>query len=509
MKRVILSLAIITIPFTVCLSAYSQEATEHIRKSWQHAAAKEWALAMQQAQEAVRIEPDSADAHNVLGAALANTGEFEGGIAEMRRAIKLDPNNSARYCFLAEALARSGKISEAIETYKYAIQLAPNDLDSRLLLSNAFYRLGRFDDAIAGFSEVIAMDGKSATAFKGRAFSYRSKGEFAKSISDCERLMQLSPNDHTAFACRAFCNMRLGELDAALADADRVLKGDTEDVAKSYAYMVKGHITLSRGLHAESIQYLSQAIRLDPDDPLNYVILAITQVNDGQFGRGIESLDKAITLSGEPDKLNSKLDGYGWQVYKLRGLVRMFISKANDAAIADFTQAMELNGKDAEVIALRGLAHERLGNWKTAIADYEQALAIEPNHKLGSLGLIYALVSCPHDKLRDGRRALELATLEYERTEKKDIHFLQALAAAHSEVGNYLTARQMQVDVKLQLQKTKKPAIPLRIWWSGKYDSFGFLEPKDSDTLVELYKQNKPYRSRNPRSLESAGLRVL
>jgi tetratricopeptide (TPR) repeat protein len=51
-----------------------------------------------------------------------------------------------------------------------------------------------------------------------------------------------------------------------------------------------------------------------------------------------------------------------------------------DRAIANFTQAITLNPNDAEAYNSRGTAHGAKGDHDKAIADYETALRIDPNY---------------------------------------------------------------------------------------------------------------------------------
>ena len=51
-----------------------------------------------------------------------------------------------------------------------------------------------------------------------------------------------------------------------------------------------------------------------------------------------------------------------------------------DAAIADYTQAIWLNPNDDMAYCNRGLTYNDKGDLDAAIADYEAALRINPNH---------------------------------------------------------------------------------------------------------------------------------
>ncbi len=49
-----------------------------------------------------------------------------------------------------------------------------------------------------------------------------------------------------------------------------------------------------------------------------------------------------------------------------------------EAALADFSQAIEINPQDAKTYYNRGTVYDDLGNAKQAIADYTQFLMLHP-----------------------------------------------------------------------------------------------------------------------------------
>ena len=61
------------------------------------------------------------------------------------------------------------------------------------------------------------------------------------------------------------------------------------------------------------------------------------------------------------------------------------------AALADFNQALSLNPNDADSLINRGATYRRMGDYDRALADYQEALRINPSHSdaWNSLGTLY------------------------------------------------------------------------------------------------------------------------
>jgi tetratricopeptide (TPR) repeat protein len=79
-------------------------------------------------------------------------------------------------------------------------------------------------------------------------------------------------------------------------------------------------------------------------------------------------------------------------------------------AITDFTQALQLEPKDADAYYNRGYAELVLGRYDRAIADYSQALTINPNYvnALGNRCYAYYLTKKYEEAVTDCTKAINL-----------------------------------------------------------------------------------------------------
>ena len=110
------------------------------------------------------------------------------------------------------------------------------------------------------------------------------------------------------------------------------------------------------------------------------------------------------------------------------------------------------------------------------MADYEKAYK-DLSKDSGLLNnFAWVLATSPDEKLRDGKRAVKMATEACELTEYKQAHILSTLAAAYAETGDFDNA----------------------IKWSEKSAEVGKTENADHSENykkeLETYKAHKPYR---------------
>jgi len=127
-----------------------------------------------------------------------------------------------------------------------------------------------------------------------------------------------------------------------------------------------------------------------------------------------------------------------------------------------------------------GSALRRVGRYEEALAQYWEALRLAPDLAAAQNNLAWLLATCPRASLRDGRRAVELASAAAKAHDFADPAFLDTLAAAWAEVGDFEQAREWQAKA-LALAPAAEQAIQA--------------------AHLELYRRNQPLRD-GPRSAE-------
>jgi len=86
------------------------------------------------AKRAVELLPNDNESHNTLGLALFDVGDFHAAIEEFQEAIKIDPTYAAAYNNLGHALYALGDIEESIAIYRKALTINPCFFDGHSAL---------------------------------------------------------------------------------------------------------------------------------------------------------------------------------------------------------------------------------------------------------------------------------------------------------------------------------------------------------------------------------------
>ena len=151
--------------------------------------------AIEMAQKAIAIDESLAFPHIILGylSILANR-DYEKGIAEAERAVALEPNSADAYTQLAINLSWAGRTEEAIPLFKKAIRLSPIPPARCLFNMAACYRIiGQHEDAIAIYKKILQKQPDQMLAHLGLAATLMLAGREDEARTQAAELLRIDP----------------------------------------------------------------------------------------------------------------------------------------------------------------------------------------------------------------------------------------------------------------------------------------------------------------------------
>jgi len=110
------------------------------------------------------IVPESAELHNLLGIAAAETGQLDRAIVEFREAVRLNPDSGPAHWHLGAALASQGAHVEATAYLARSVELDPGNSRAHSDLGLILALQGKFDEAADQLKQAIALDPEAAEA---------------------------------------------------------------------------------------------------------------------------------------------------------------------------------------------------------------------------------------------------------------------------------------------------------------------------------------------------------
>jgi tetratricopeptide (TPR) repeat protein len=150
--------------------------------------------AISQFQEAVKLKPDAENAHRILGNALFEKRRFDEAISQFQEALRLNPDDIAAYNDLGNSLASKGQTDEAVSQYRAAIRLKPDFAEAHHNLGTVLGRQGRLDEAIGQLQEAIRLKPDYAAAHNNLGAAFFQEGRVNEAISQFQEALRERPD---------------------------------------------------------------------------------------------------------------------------------------------------------------------------------------------------------------------------------------------------------------------------------------------------------------------------
>jgi tetratricopeptide (TPR) repeat protein len=278
------------------------------------------------------------------------------------------------------------------------------------------------ENAVFFFTKKLEQDPADLAALNHRGWAWSLRGEYLAGIKDLDEAVRRSP-DTTFYNNRARIWGMKGEHDRALTD-----------------YNI--------------------AIDLGPQFYLPHFNRGGCWLAKKDYDKAMADFDRALQL--KPNFTAA---------YRSRG--NAWLAKRNyDKAIADFNEALRLDPKFDSAYHGRGNAWRGQKDYDKALSDYNEARRLDLKNGFYIQAIAWLLATAADAKVRDGKRAVELAkeALALERSEGT---IMDTLAAAYAEAGNFAEA------VRWQERALEDPRI---------------RDDADVRRRLELYRKKQAYR---------------
>ncbi len=307
--------------------------------------------------KAVELAPNSFQGHYLLAMASLRQEKMQEGAKELERAVAIDPRNADALYNLGVVLLEQNRPDQALSRLRQARELGSKRPDIAFNLIRAELAANRTEDArheATNAAKVFGGDSEWRKAVGELFMQYKQPGDAVEHLQealrlqpgsdpvrrelaaayldagDAERALPLlvspsTPEDHYLAAGAYLLLHRLEEADR---ESDLAVKQEPNDAR----YLLqRARIDQRVGRHAESLELLSRASRIQPDWAEPYYSAGVTLYLLHRYTDARQSLDRA--LEHDPRSVRS-----------------LFLYSA--------TLANESKNQDAEEVLLRAIALE-------------------------------------------------------------------------------------------------------------------------------------------------------
>jgi len=433
-------------------------------------------------------------------------GLFEAAVPAYKNAETLLPDEYAWPYYLGRVYLSLAALDRAEEAFRRALRSRPDDAPTRIALARIQRKLRRFDDAAVELQYVLERNPDSAGALLLTAALATDRGNMEEAAKSFERLLQLQPGATALHQPLAKVYRSLGRAEEASALLERAgsvpvkeddplmrelkiqesggqldllrgveayKRGDFQAAVDAFRRViaaqpegVDGHLNLGSALvrlgqfEAATEQY-RVVLELDPNNALAYFNLGVIHARREDDAAAIRHYNEALRF--DPDYRDPR--------FNLANLLRR--TGRCSEALDHYGKLIQLDPKFAPARISNAICLTQLGRYELAKQDLEQSLAVLPADPSLTQMLVRILAASPEDRLRDGARALELATVTV--AVERTVTTLEGLAMAQAESGRFDEAVRTQTEA-LSATGTA-PAIVARL-----------------QANLERYRQGRPCR---------------
>lgn len=260
------------------------------------------------------------------------------GQADVEKAIQLDSTKANYFTLLADFNLLLGKIPEVKTNLTNALRLEPENTDALLRFGEFQLYLQDYDAVFENVNKALKINPYLAKGYFIKGMAYTEMKDTAMAISSFQTCVEQDPEYYHA-------HMQLGLLFAAKNDPI-------------------------------CINYFNNAIRVNPAKPEAYYALGFFYQEHGNYEDALLCYDNMLKVS--PKNAAALYN---------KGYINLVYLGNYDEAIEWFTQTVQVDPRYADAYYNRGYAYELKKNKAAAKQDYQNAVRVQPNHKLAAQGL--------------------------------------------------------------------------------------------------------------------------
>jgi tetratricopeptide (TPR) repeat protein len=386
--------------------------------------------------EAIRIDPTLAAAHVAVAEIQSQKKNFACALAELTEAIRIDPQQAAAYSARAKLFNQKKEPDRAIADLTEAIRINPAGF--RLFAARGLVRIERDDcaRAVSDLTEAIRLVPRDqdialssnllAQYHLSRGIAYQLQEKHEPAVADFAEAIRTSQVSEVMGAANRSPSLTEPMMIGAIFNRANACyaKGDFDRAIAHYTGVIKvcskAKLTRSPGARFRALAYVGRGRAHESNDDVDAALA-----------------DYADALRHDPEPLVAAVACIGRSGIE---------SDRNDleTALVDRERSIQLVADRWFVYLNRAQVLNKNGRYAGALADCGKACEVAPRCPWGHDYRAWIRATCPDAEFRDGRKAVEEATLACELTEWNSPTSLETLAAAAAESGEFDVAVKWQ-----------------------------------------------------------------
>ncbi len=280
------------------------------------------------------IDPQSIEALNTRGNALADRGRTDEAIATYRRALAVEPRSLATLNNLGNALRAQGNPDAAVGCYRRALDIDAHSADTHNNLGIALAELGQAVEAVAAYRRALEFNPRHVDACFNLGIALTAAGQTDEAISCYRRAAAIEPgflpayvNLGTVLSLQGKPTEAIGAYQQALAIAPGLAE----------VHYNVGCVLKDQGRLEEAVAAFGRALDIDPNDAATHNSVGTVLRGQGKLGEAVAAFERALDINADlteaRNNLGNVLSDQGRIGDAIAVYERVLAIKPNDAAV--------------------------------------------------------------------------------------------------------------------------------------------------------------------------------
>ena len=328
-------------------------------------------LSIQCGQQAVTLDPNSANAWSNLGITYYDAKQYEQAKDCHLRALAINPRLSCSLNNLGSIYKTQDHTKLAIEFYQAAISASPHFVEPLNNLGVLFLQKQEFKQAWQYLNQAIVLAPNFADAHCNLGLTLLSLEQSANALLHFEKALQLKPNYAEAYYGYAKVYLHqhhFTESECSIRKAIMLNPGQVE------FYQLLADIYHEQGHYTQALMYLDQALAMDPTLPNLYLSKGNVLMGMGEISQAEEQFLKVTTNPSLDTRVNAH--------YALVQLGKVKPDNGSLHALLSITkdlQSISPNKLEYLYFAL-GKCYDDIGEWAKAFKFFTEGCRLKRQH---------------------------------------------------------------------------------------------------------------------------------
>jgi tetratricopeptide (TPR) repeat protein len=321
--------------------------------------------AIQEFEKTLTIDPENFEAYNNLGVLYRKKGKFKQSLKAFQQALAINSESSDVHYNLGNILKSLGKNEHAIKSYRKAIHLRPDFTQAYNNLGTLYEGTGKINEAVEIYQTGLSEDKNNPTLRYNLGIAYESQGKAADAEKEYLEAVRVKPGWINGLNNLGIIYQESGKYNESLRTFQDILKIEPDN------YIANNNIAtafVKQGRTEEAKDYYKTALDKKPGYAKAAINLSQIFQKDGDYDTAQNVLAKALTDNNEEPEL---------QYSSARNLIRL---KRYDEAEKHLHTYLESNPKSIPGLQTIGSLYYRMGKEDDGDKYFDSIKKIDPEN---------------------------------------------------------------------------------------------------------------------------------